>query len=111
LLLAGFPFILPARSCGACKPSQAPARPAPAREFDTNLVVIGAGSAGLVAALIAATLRPGDADRAHKMGGDCLNTGCVPSKAILRSAARRGEMRRARSSAWRRWRCAWTFAR
>jgi len=55
--------------------------------FDTNLVVIGAGSAGLVAALIAATVKAKvTLIERHKMGGDCLNTGCVPSKALIRSA-------------------------
>jgi len=55
--------------------------------FDTNLVVIGAGSAGLVAALIAATVKAKvTLVERHKMGGDCLNTGCVPSKALIRSA-------------------------
>jgi pyruvate/2-oxoglutarate dehydrogenase complex dihydrolipoamide dehydrogenase (E3) component/uncharacterized membrane protein YdjX (TVP38/TMEM64 family) len=58
----------------------------PAR-FDTNVIVIGAGSAGLVASLIAATVRAKvTLIERHKMGGDCLNTGCVPSKAIIRSA-------------------------
>ena len=58
----------------------------PAR-FDRNLVVIGAGSAGLVAAYIAAALKAKVTliERA-RMGGDCLNTGCVPSKALIRSA-------------------------
>ena len=57
------------------------------RRFDRNLVVIGAGTAGLVAALVAAkagakvTLA-----EAHEMGGDCLNTGCVPSKALIYAA-------------------------
>ena len=55
--------------------------------FDRNLVVIGGGSAGLVSAYIAAALKARvtlvEKDR---MGGDCLNTGCVPSKALLRSA-------------------------
>jgi pyruvate/2-oxoglutarate dehydrogenase complex dihydrolipoamide dehydrogenase (E3) component/uncharacterized membrane protein YdjX (TVP38/TMEM64 family) len=55
--------------------------------FDTNMVVIGAGSAGLVAALIAATVRARvTLVERHRMGGDCLNTGCVPSKALIRSA-------------------------
>ncbi|WP_297478554.1 FAD-dependent oxidoreductase [uncultured Photobacterium sp.] len=58
----------------------------PAR-FDQNLVVIGAGSGGLVSAYIAAAVK---ADvtliERHKMGGDCLNTGCVPSKALIRAA-------------------------
>lgn len=57
------------------------------KRFDANLVVIGAGSGGLVAALIAATVRAKvTLIERHKMGGDCLNTGCVPSKSLLRSA-------------------------
>jgi pyruvate/2-oxoglutarate dehydrogenase complex dihydrolipoamide dehydrogenase (E3) component/uncharacterized membrane protein YdjX (TVP38/TMEM64 family) len=57
------------------------------KSFDTNMVVIGAGSAGLVTALIAATVKAKvTLIERHKMGGDCLNTGCVPSKAIIRSA-------------------------
>lgn len=57
------------------------------RRFDNNLVVIGAGSGGLVAALIAATVKAKvTLIERHRMGGDCLNTGCVPSKSLLRSA-------------------------
>ena len=57
------------------------------KNFDFNLVVIGAGSAGLVSAYIAATVKAKVAlIERHRMGGDCLNTGCVPSKALLRSA-------------------------
>ena len=60
--------------------------PRPAR-FDRNLVVIGAGSAGLVSAYIAATVRAKvTLIEKHRMGGDCLNTGCVPSKALLKTA-------------------------
>ena len=60
------------------------ARPA---QFDCNLAVIGAGSAGLVSAYIAAAVKAKVIlIEKHKMGGDCLNTGCVPSKALLRSA-------------------------
>ncbi|MDX1736457.1 MAG: FAD-dependent oxidoreductase, partial [Halioglobus sp.] len=56
-------------------------------QFDNNLVVIGAGSAGLVAALIAATVKARvTLIERHRMGGDCLNTGCVPSKALIRSS-------------------------
>ena len=52
-----------------------------------NLVVIGAGSAGLVSAYIAAATKAKVAlVEKHRMGGDCLNTGCVPSKALIRSA-------------------------
>ncbi len=58
----------------------------PAR-FDRNLVVIGAGSAGLVSAYIAAAVKAKvTLVEKHKMGGDCLNTGCVPSKALIKSA-------------------------
>ncbi len=58
----------------------------PAR-FERNLVVIGAGSAGLVAAYIAAAVKAKvTLIEKHKMGGECLNTGCVPSKALIRSA-------------------------
>jgi pyruvate/2-oxoglutarate dehydrogenase complex dihydrolipoamide dehydrogenase (E3) component/uncharacterized membrane protein YdjX (TVP38/TMEM64 family) len=63
--------------------------------FDRNQVVIGAGSGGLVAAYIAAALRAKvtliERDR---MGGDCLNTGCVPSKALIRSAKLLAQIRR-----------------
>ena len=55
--------------------------------FDYNVVVIGAGSGGLVASLIAAAVKAKVAlIEKHQMGGDCLNTGCVPSKALIRSA-------------------------
>ena len=55
--------------------------------FDYNLIVIGAGSAGLVSALIASAVKAKVVlIERHRMGGDCLNTGCVPSKALIRSA-------------------------
>ena len=57
-------------------------------KFDYNVVVIGAGSAGLVTSLIVAGAKGKVAlIERHKMGGDCLNTGCVPSKAIIRTAS------------------------
>ena len=57
------------------------------KSFDYNLVVIGGGSAGLVSAYIAAAVKAKVLlIEKHKMGGDCLNTGCVPSKALIRSA-------------------------
>jgi pyruvate/2-oxoglutarate dehydrogenase complex dihydrolipoamide dehydrogenase (E3) component len=66
------------------------------RRFDRNLVVIGAGAAGLVSAHLGAALRAGvTLVEAGRMGGDCLNTGCVPSKAIIRSARLAAESRRA----------------
>ena len=67
----------------------------PAR-FDTNAVVIGAGSAGLVTSLIIAGAKAKvTLVEKHKMGGDCLNTGCVPSKALIRSGRIMSYLRRA----------------
>lgn len=55
--------------------------------YDRNLIVIGAGAAGLVTAYIAAAVKAKvTLIEAHKMGGDCLNYGCVPSKALIKSA-------------------------
>ena len=66
------------------------------RRFDFNLVVIGAGAAGLVSSYIAAATRARVAlVERHRMGGDCLNTGCVPSKALLRSARLMAQISRA----------------
>ena len=56
-------------------------------KYDYNIIVIGGGSAGLVSSYIASAVKAKVAlIEKHKMGGDCLNTGCVPSKALLRSA-------------------------
>jgi len=66
------------------------------RKFDRNLVVIGAGSAGLVSAYIAATVRAKvTLIEKHRMGGDCLNTGCVPSKALIKTARVLSQIRNA----------------
>ncbi|MBM7455939.1 pyruvate/2-oxoglutarate dehydrogenase complex dihydrolipoamide dehydrogenase (E3) component/uncharacterized membrane protein YdjX (TVP38/TMEM64 family) [Oceanisphaera litoralis] len=66
------------------------------RHFDRNLIVIGAGAAGLVSAYIAAAVKARvTLIEAGKMGGDCLNTGCVPSKALIRSAKLAHQMRHA----------------
>ena len=57
------------------------------KTFDRNLIVIGGGAGGLVSALIAAAVKAKvTLVEAHKMGGDCLNFGCVPSKALIKSA-------------------------
>ena len=57
------------------------------KRFDRNLIVIGAGAGGLVTAYIAAAVRARTTlVEDHKMGGDCLNYGCVPSKALIRVA-------------------------
>ena len=67
----------------------------PAR-YDNNLVVIGAGAAGLVASYIAAAVKAKvTLIEAEKMGGDCLNSGCVPSKALIKSARAAHAMRHA----------------
>jgi pyruvate/2-oxoglutarate dehydrogenase complex dihydrolipoamide dehydrogenase (E3) component/uncharacterized membrane protein YdjX (TVP38/TMEM64 family) len=64
------------------------------QRFDRNLVVIGAGAAGLVTSYIAAAVKARvTLVEAHRMGGDCLNTGCVPSKALIRAAGIVHEMR------------------
>ena len=66
-------------------------------KYDYNVVVIGAGSAGLVTSLIVAGAKGKVAlIERHKMGGDCLNTGCVPSKAIIRTASFMRDAKRAR---------------
>ena len=65
----------------------------PAR-FDRNLIVIGAGAGGLVSAYIAAVVKAKvTLVEVHKMGGDCLHYGCVPSKALIRSAKLAQQMR------------------
>jgi pyruvate/2-oxoglutarate dehydrogenase complex dihydrolipoamide dehydrogenase (E3) component/uncharacterized membrane protein YdjX (TVP38/TMEM64 family) len=64
--------------------------------FDRNMVVIGGGAAGLVSAYIAAAVKAKvTLVEAHKMGGDCLNYGCVPSKALIKSAKAAHHMRHA----------------
>ncbi|PKO77081.1 MAG: pyridine nucleotide-disulfide oxidoreductase [Betaproteobacteria bacterium HGW-Betaproteobacteria-15] len=64
------------------------------QRFDRNLIVIGAGAGGLVSAYIAAAVKAKvTLVEAHKMGGDCLNYGCVPSKALIKSAKLAHQMR------------------
>jgi pyruvate/2-oxoglutarate dehydrogenase complex dihydrolipoamide dehydrogenase (E3) component/uncharacterized membrane protein YdjX (TVP38/TMEM64 family) len=66
------------------------------RSFDRNLVVIGAGAGGLVSAYIAAAVKAKvTLIEGHKMGGDCLNFGCVPSKALIRSAKMARQLKKA----------------
>jgi len=85
-LLAVFPFIARAaitrfRTWRKLRPYAKP------KSFDNNLVVIGGGAAGLVSSYIAATIKAKvTLIEREAMGGDCLNTGCVPSKALIRSA-------------------------
>jgi pyruvate/2-oxoglutarate dehydrogenase complex dihydrolipoamide dehydrogenase (E3) component/uncharacterized membrane protein YdjX (TVP38/TMEM64 family) len=64
------------------------------QSYDRNLIVIGAGAGGLVSAYIAAAVKAKvTLIEAHKMGGDCLNYGCVPSKALIKSAKLASQMR------------------
>jgi pyruvate/2-oxoglutarate dehydrogenase complex dihydrolipoamide dehydrogenase (E3) component/uncharacterized membrane protein YdjX (TVP38/TMEM64 family) len=66
------------------------------KAYDRNLVVIGAGAAGLVTSYIAAAVKAKvTLVEAHKMGGDCLNYGCVPSKALIKTATLARQMRHA----------------
>jgi pyruvate/2-oxoglutarate dehydrogenase complex dihydrolipoamide dehydrogenase (E3) component/uncharacterized membrane protein YdjX (TVP38/TMEM64 family) len=66
------------------------------KKYDRNLIVIGAGAGGLVTAYIAAAVKAKvTLIEAHKMGGDCLNYGCVPSKALIKSAKVAHQMREA----------------
>ncbi|ADJ28903.1 FAD-dependent oxidoreductase [Nitrosococcus watsonii] len=66
------------------------------KHFDYNLLVIGAGSAGLVSAYMGATVKAKVAlIERDKMGGDCLNTGCIPSKALIKSSRIAEAMRQA----------------
>lgn len=86
---------------GFCKPAS----------FDYNLAVIGAGSAGLVSAYIASAVRAKVAlIEKDRMGGDCLNTGCVPSKALLRTARLLAEARDSRRFGVRKMEAEFDFA-
>ncbi|MEL0622747.1 FAD-dependent oxidoreductase [Marinomonas arenicola] len=68
------------------------------KSFDRNLIVIGGGAGGLVSAYIAAAVKSKvTLIEAHKMGGDCLNYGCIPSKAIIKSAKIAQQMRHAKN--------------
>ena len=97
VVLALFPWI--ARwGIGLIKIRRLYARWIKPRQFDRNLIVIGAGAAGLVSAYIAAATRAKvTLIENHKMGGDCLNYGCVPSKALIRTATFLQQARNAQS--------------
>jgi dihydrolipoamide dehydrogenase len=98
LVLAVFPFIargvLARIQAGKVYKRWHAQRPG---SFDRNVVVIGAGSAGLVTSYIAAAVKAKvTLVERHHMGGDCLNTGCVPSKALIRSAKFMSHVQRAK---------------
>jgi pyruvate/2-oxoglutarate dehydrogenase complex dihydrolipoamide dehydrogenase (E3) component/uncharacterized membrane protein YdjX (TVP38/TMEM64 family) len=95
VLLGIFP-LLARRGVAAIQKRQVYARWASVRPktFDRNLIVIGGGAAGLVSAYIAAAVKAKvTLIESHKMGGDCLNYGCVPSKALIKSAKLAHQMR------------------
>jgi pyruvate/2-oxoglutarate dehydrogenase complex dihydrolipoamide dehydrogenase (E3) component/uncharacterized membrane protein YdjX (TVP38/TMEM64 family) len=95
LLLGVFPLAAK-KTIDAVKARRVYARWPRPRRYDRNLIVIGGGSAGLVAAYIAAAVRAKvTLIEKHRMGGDCLNTGCVPSKALIKSARVLAQARRA----------------
>jgi len=95
-LLGLFPLAAK-KALDAVKARRAYARWHRPEAFDRNLVVIGAGSAGLVAAYIAAAVKAKvTLVEKHRMGGDCLNTGCVPSKALIKTARVLSTIRRAK---------------
>jgi len=101
-LLGVFPLIA-RKIVEVVRANQVYARWTKPQRFDRNLVVIGGGSAGLVTAYIAAAVKAKvTLIEKHKMGGDCLNTGCVPSKALIRSAKYLSHQQRAEEFGMRR---------
>ena len=109
-LLGVFPFLAKKLADGLRARRVYRGYPRP-RRFDRDLVVIGAGSAGLVSALIGATLRARvTLVERGEMGGDCLNTGCVPSKSLIRSAKFLSHVARAREFGVRRAEADFDFA-
>jgi len=92
-LLGIFPFIAKKISA-SLQARRAYAKWQRPKKFDRNLIVIGGGAAGLVSAYIGAAVKAKvTLIEAHKMGGDCLNYGCVPSKALIKSARIAHQMR------------------
>jgi pyruvate/2-oxoglutarate dehydrogenase complex dihydrolipoamide dehydrogenase (E3) component/uncharacterized membrane protein YdjX (TVP38/TMEM64 family) len=81
------------------------------KSFENNVVVIGAGSGGLVTSLIAGAVKAKvTLVERHKMGGDCLNTGCVPSKALIKSARLLSHMKRSEEFGIASTTATWNFA-
>jgi pyruvate/2-oxoglutarate dehydrogenase complex dihydrolipoamide dehydrogenase (E3) component/uncharacterized membrane protein YdjX (TVP38/TMEM64 family) len=96
VLLAVFPLIAK-KIVDTIKARKVYAKWEKPKHFDRNIVAIGAGSAGLVTSYIAAAVKAKvTLVEKHQMGGDCLNTGCVPSKALIRSAKLLSHIKRAK---------------
>ena len=97
VLLGVFPWVA-RRAVEAVKARRALGKWPRPRRFDWDLVVVGAGSAGLVSSLIGTALRARVAlVERDRMGGDCLNTGCVPSKALIRTTRLLAQIRNAKA--------------
>ncbi|MBL8307114.1 MAG: FAD-dependent oxidoreductase [Rubrivivax sp.] len=95
VLLGLFPLVAKA-GVGWLERRKVYARWTKPRSFERNLVVIGAGAGGLVSAYIAAAVKAKvTLIEGHRMGGDCLNFGCVPSKALIRSAKMARQLKKA----------------
>ncbi len=110
-LLGIFP-ILAKKTVGFIKARKVLAKYPRPKKFDYNLVVIGGGSAGLVSAFIGAAVKAKVAlVEKDKMGGDCLNTGCVPSKALIRSAKMISYAKRAKEFGFDKVRMEYDFKR
>ncbi len=81
------------------------------KKFDFNVVAIGAGAGGLVTSYIASAVKAKVAlIEKHKMGGDCLNFGCVPSKAIIKSSKILSYMKRSKEFGIRSVECEFEFS-
>ena len=81
------------------------------KKYDANLIVIGAGSGGLVTAYIAAAIKAKVIlIEKGEMGGDCLNTGCVPSKSLIASAKLVHEIKHSEKLGIRQAECDFDFA-
>jgi len=110
-LLGLFPIIAK-RIMGWVKTKKIYAKFSKPKRFDYNLVVIGAGAAGLVSSYIASAVKARVAlIEEHKMGGDCLNTGCVPSKALIASSKILSQAARAREFGFDHVNISFDFAR
>jgi dihydrolipoamide dehydrogenase len=110
VLLGIFPLIAK-KIIDGLKARKVYAKWTPPAKYDRNIVVIGAGSAGLVTAYIAAAVKAKvTLVEKHQMGGDCLNTGCVPSKALIRSAKLLNHIQRSREFGITSASAQWDFA-
>lgn len=110
VLLGVFPLLAKKLLAVIKSRSLAKRYPKPKR-FDEDMVVLGAGAAGLVTSLIAATVKANvTLIEKNKMGGDCLNTGCVPSKALIRSAKFMSDINRSEKLGFKEVKAEFNFA-